>query len=402
METRLTLNLMDTQINRPVILISCDYYLPGYESGGALRTLVNMVDRLSDAFDFRIVTRDHDGKSDRTPYTTVQINDWNRVGNAQVYYLSTDNIRAGRIKQLIDETSPNLLYLNSLFSTLSFFILMLRRLNRIDLIPLVLAPEGEFSAGALTLKPLKKQLYIRSAKLLRSFDNIVWKAAAESERDDILSVIGKACEIIVAPNMPPKMVFDKYSPSLKPEKLKGQARMVFLSRYMRKKNFNWLLEHLHLLSGDLLIDIFGPLEEEDYWEDAKRIIETLPDNITIEAKGPVPHDMVPTTLAKYHFFILPTLGENFGHVFVEALASGCPIITSDQTPWRNLEDKGIGWDLSLEKPDDWNEILNRCLYMTNDDYQTMSQKARAFAVDWLSDPAVEESNRHVLLSALKF
>ena len=40
---------------RPVILVICDYYLPGFESGGAMRTLVNMVDRLGNNLEFKII-----------------------------------------------------------------------------------------------------------------------------------------------------------------------------------------------------------------------------------------------------------------------------------------------------------------------------------------------------------
>jgi hypothetical protein len=46
-------------------------------------------------------------------------------------------------------------------------------------------------------------------------------------------------------------------------------------------------------------------------------------------------------LAEYDLFLFPTLGENYGHVISEALASGCPVVISDQTPWRNLEAEGI-------------------------------------------------------------
>lgn len=48
---------------------------------------------------------------------------------------------------------------------------------------------------------------------------------------------------------------------------------------------------------------------------------------------------------------MPTQGENYGHVFIEALSSGTPILLSDQTPWRNLKDKGIGWDIPLARKD---------------------------------------------------
>ena len=321
---------------KPIILVICDYYLPGFESGGALRTLVNMVDRLGDRFDFRIITRDHDGTFVRTPYTTVNIGEWNRIGNADVYYLSKDQIRSKNLIRLVEEVSPDAIYLNSFFSRLTIFVLTLLKLRRIKQLPVILAPEGEFSPGALTLSPLKKRLYISQAKILRLLKNFVWKAASESEKKDIETVLGKGLDILVAPNMPPRMIYQEFEQTAKPVKAAGHARLIFLSRFMRKKNFNWLLEPLGSVNGDISIDIYGTLEEEDYWAECRRIADTLPRNITIRAKGPVEHENVSATLAKYDFFILPTLGENFGHVFIEALASGCPLIISNTTPWRNL------------------------------------------------------------------
>jgi glycosyltransferase involved in cell wall biosynthesis len=53
------------------------------------------------------------------------------------------------------------------------------------------------------------------------------------------------------------------------------------------------------------------------------------------------------TLSQHDLFFLPTLGENYGHVIVEALQAGLPILISDQTPWRDLKDRGIGLDLAL-------------------------------------------------------
>lgn len=387
---------MNDQGGKPTVLIICDYYLPGFESGGAMRTLVNMVDRLSHSFDFRVVTRDHDGPHGRTPYQGVSIDNWNRIGETDVYYLSKSNIGARMLRKLIEEVDPDVIYLNSFFSPLTIFLLILKKLKRIRPIPVVLAPEGEFSPGALSLKPLKKKLYVWTAKSLRILRDITWKAASDSEYADIERVVGKAGPIFIAPNMPPQVMSADRDHSEKPVKNAGEVKLVFLSRYMRKKNLNWILAILKEIKGDVSLDIYGPIEDADYWEEARRIIDTLPPNIKVVAKGAVSHDQVSTVLAKYHFFILPTLGENFGHVFIEALAAGCPMVISDRTPWRGLEEKGIGWDIPLEDASKWIEVIGRCVDMHGDDYLKQSESARKFAVAWLSDPALETANREVL------
>ena len=71
--------------NVPIILCFVEYYLPGYCSGGPVRSIVNFVDHLGDEFDIRIVTHDRDAL-DSEPYPNVQIDAWNKVGKAQVFY----------------------------------------------------------------------------------------------------------------------------------------------------------------------------------------------------------------------------------------------------------------------------------------------------------------------------
>jgi glycosyltransferase involved in cell wall biosynthesis len=42
-------------------------------------------------------------------------------------------------------------------------------------------------------------------------------------------------------------------------------------------------------------------------------------------------------------FILPSHSENFGLVIAEALAAGVPVITTQETPWKELKDFNCGW-----------------------------------------------------------
>ena len=56
-------------------------------------------------------------------------------------------------------------------------------------------------------------------------------------------------------------------------------------------------------------------------------------------------------------FFLPSFSENFGHAINEALSVGVPVLISDKTPWRNLQEKGMGWDLSLDNRRAFIEVI---------------------------------------------
>ena len=381
------------------ILVICNYFLPGYKSGGSLRTIVHMIERLKNKFDFRVITFDHDG--DKIPYTTVKINEWNTLDGTEVFYIAQNNIKLSKLRELILEVKPDSIYLNSIFSTLTLIVLTLRKLKLIPDIKIILAPEGELADGALQLKPLKKKMFINFARAVNLYRDILWKTTSELEKKETERIKGGGGKIFIAPNLPSLDSFANYDQSAKPKKQIGLAKMVFLSRYMRTKNLKWLIENLSAVEGDLIIDIFGPIEDETYWDETEKIIKTLPQNIKVEYKGAVLHRDVTAKLFEYHFFLLPTLGENFGHVFVEALSAGCPLIISDRTPWLNLKEKQIGWDIPLEKPHEWVEVINECISYNQEKYADISSKARSFAKEWLSDPKIEEDTLEVLNYSLK-
>ena len=383
---------------KPKILIICDFFLPGYKSGG-LRTLANTVERFKNRFDFWVITRDHD--SDRIQFDSVKVDEWNKIADVQVFYLSRKSVNISKLRELIQKVRPDSIYINSIFSTLSNLVLVLHRLALIPSLNIVIAPEGELSEGALKLKPKKKRFYLKLAKVAGLHKNLIWKTTSEFEKIEAEAIKGKGGKVFIAPNLPARTLADSYRQALKPEKKAGEVKMVFLSRFMRKKNFNWLFQAFDKVTGNLFIDIYGPLEDEDYWEETRQFIKKMSKNITIDYKGSIPYEKVVETIFDYHFFILPTLGENFGHVFVEALAAGCPLIISNRTPWVNLEQEQIGWDLPLEKPEIWKDIINYCLDLNNETYSELSRNARSFAVEWLSDPKVEESTLIVLENSLK-
>ena len=376
------------------ILILRAYYLPGYKSGGPIRTIANLVDRLGDELEFKIVTADRDS-GDGKPYPNINVNNWNRVGKADVFYMSPKKRSLRDFRKLLCSTDYNILYLNSFFSP-HFTIkpLLLRKLRLILDRPLVVAPRGEFSPGALGLKSFKKRVYMTVAKALGLYKDIIWQASSEHEELYIRRWFGRNARVMVAPNLPPllntadELVVVSY-------KTKGCLKIIFLSRISRMKNLDGALEMLKGLKGKVEFNIYGPMEDKTYWAECRKIISRLPVNIDVRYCGSVEHDKVGVAMREHDLFFLPTLGENFGHVILEALCAGCPVLISDQTPWRDLEEKGVGWDLPLDQPELFREVLQRCVDMNNEEYVKWSERAWEYGLQVTKDDKVVEQNRRL-------
>lgn len=208
------------------------------------------------------------------------------------------------------------------------------------------------------------------------------------------TVLGSKARVAIAPNLPPVINVADGSVAVK-EKAKGCLKIIFLSRISRKKNLNGALKMLKGLNGNVQFNIYGPMEDKSYWAECQKIISGLPENIKVQYCGSMEHDKVSAVMKDHDIFFFPTLGENFGHVILEALCAGCPILISDQTPWRNLEEKGVGWDLSLSKPGMFQEVLQRCVEMDNDEYVKWSERARKYGLGVTRDDKVVEQNRRL-------
>ena len=381
------------------ILTSVGYYLPGYKAGGPIRTIANMVDRLGDEFQFKIVTADRDF-DDTKSYREINVNGWNNVGKAEVFYMSPNGRSLRNFRRLLCATEYDVVYLNSFFSP-HFTIkpLLLRRLRLIPDRPLVIAPRGEFSPGALGLKSLKKQVYINAAKALGLYKGAVWQASSEHEEADIRQWFGRSVPVVVAPNLPPVIHLADELPPQRKKKV-GCLKIIFLSRISRMKNLDSALKMLKGLNGKVQFHIYGPMEDQSYWAKCQKIITTLPGNIEVRYCGSVKHDKVGLVMREHDLFFFPTLGENFGHVILEALCAGCPILISDQTPWRDLEEKGVGWDLPLSKPEMFHKVLQKCVDMNDEEYVKWSERARAYGLGVTKDDGVVEQNRQLFYKAM--
>lgn len=382
---------MSRSVTKPLILIVSNFYLPGYKSGGGMRTIANTVERLSDKYEFRIITRSYDAGEDRIPYEDVSIGTWNKVGSAEVFYLRKDRDIREVIPLAISEFRPAALYANSFFSRLTIETLKLRRTGEIASLPFIIAPCGELSPGALQLKRTKKKVFLRAAKQIGLYADLLWKASTEDEAREIAELNARNAKIFVAPDLPPASIFPEFDSGQKLRKAEGKADFVFLSRFDRKKNLKWFLENVSVQAPGSKLDVYGTVQDKEYLEEFLEAARKGTHGLEVNFKGPVPYEEVPQTLFQYHFLVMPTLGENFGHIFLESMTAGSPLLISDRTPWRDLEEKNSGWSIPLEDPASWQNTVARCVSMGEQEYSSMSESARRYALGYLASPDIESS-----------
>lgn len=377
------------------ILVFCDFYLPGTQSGGGMWTIVNLVDRFREKYDFFIVTRNYDSRFDRKPFETVRTDAWNEVRGAQVYYFGEGKLTVERTRALVEQIRPDMVLLNSALSQPVRRFLSTRRKGVIPDIPVILAPCGEFAPGALSIKPFRKRLFLRYAVATGLYRDVLWKASSDSEAREIAAVIGSGSDITIVPDLAPRTLLPDYSQSSKPVKEKGSVRFILMSRIVPKKNLHYFLECLQEIGeGDITFEIVGPVEDQTYWKRCKDLLDTLPGNISVEVVGPLDQNAAIDRVFNSHFFVLPTLNENFGYVFIESLAAGSPLLISDRTIWNDIEEHGVGWAIPLEDRALFLRRIRECIDMSGGEYAAMSRAAREYAVNWLagqtSDSAFEE------------
>jgi glycosyltransferase involved in cell wall biosynthesis len=371
------------------VLVLSEFFVPAYRAGGPVRTLVNLVERLGGEIEFAVVTGDRD-LGDDEPFPGVQTGAWIPRHRHRVMYVGG----LVQLTRILRTERYDVLYVNSLFSRrFGIWPLVLRRVGLLPRRPLVLAPRGELSPGALGINAGRKRTFLRLARATGLYRGTRWQASSPFEAAEIQAWFGGAVDIDIAPNvlvLPPRS-----TRTLSQEKEPGRLRIAFFSRVAQKKNLLGALEALYGVDGEISFDVLGPIEDSDYWADCQARIASLPANVSVRHLGPISFGEAAAALATYDALLLPTLGENFGHAIIEAMAAGCPVVISDRTPWRDLESKGVGWDLPLEEPERFRAALSACARMGPDEHRRWSEAARAYAAELATDPETLEANRRL-------
>ena len=362
------------------ILIFVDWYEPGFKGGGPIRSVVNLVHNMNGYYKFFIFTSDRD-LGDTMPYKNITPDIWSEKENLSVFYASPQRLSWKSISNEISKVAPDFIYLNGMYARYySIYPLLMKRFNMTSA-KLILAPRGMLQSGALQFKATKKILFLKLLSLISVPKYIVGHATDQQEKNDMYKYLPGIRNVSVLANF-------SSTPKSNPvaiTKEKNAVSLVFVSRISPKKNLLFFITLLKHFASPLKFNftIVGNIEDTSYWEECKTIISELPDNIVIDFKGALRNNEVFDILVQHHIFVLPTQGENFGHAIFEALSLGRPVLISDKTPWRNLQQIKAGWDLPLSIPAAFIDVLKQVAEMDNETFQLWCKGALRLANDYI-------------------
>ncbi len=325
-------------------MVFIDWFLPGFKAGGPVRSMANMIDHLYNDFDFFIITRNTE-YLEHQPYPNIASNQWNDFKEGvKVFYASEKSCSLKKWRSLIKEVAPNIIYINGIYSP-KFSLLPLIAAKLYKIARIIVAPRGMLAESAIHIKSVKKRVFLNAAKLAELYKGVVWHITNAKEGEDVDINLGCKGEKITAPNLP-KKITKSFSTIIKNP---GSLRICSVARIAPEKNTLYAMESLLKATGKqkIIVDLYGQIYNHDYWEDCENVIKQMPENIEINYRGVIAPDEILSVISQYHLLYLPSRGENFGHVILESLMAGRPVLISDQTPWRKLEEKQAGWDLPL-------------------------------------------------------
>ena len=318
------------------VLVFAPSFDRSVKAGGPARSLTNLVRSLGDEFVVDVVTPDRD-LGDLVPFAGLS-GMVVRRGHSTVYFLDQSSPRqVVSLVRRISRVPYDLIMLNGVWNhRLALFPAVLKVLEVLDG-PVLLMPHGELEPGALAIKAAKKKLAGPVYRKIYRHAVSVWGATSDEEAANISAWLQANARVLTTRNNGSDSI-----PWGKPDGPSAALRVLFLSRISSKKGLLFLLRGLEYVRQPIVLSIAGPIEDAAYWARCQAAIGLLPDHVVVHYSGVVGRSEIASVLWNSDCMVLPTAGENYGHVIAEALQAGCPVITTATTPWTDVLRRGGG------------------------------------------------------------
>ena len=275
---------------------------------------------------------------------------------------------------------PNLIDVQGLWSSASLFNLIY---NKLRPTPYVVTPRGMLEKWALNQSYFKKLIYYHLIEKYHLKNAACLRATSDMEMNTFKK-LGFKNKII---NIPNSIKIPKIKLKIK-FKNKKKKRILFLNRIHKKKGISELLnawKHIHNKYLDWELVICG-FDENGYRDKMIKLSNDLKLNRVVWKNFVIGKDK-DKLFRSSDLFILLSHSENFGLSIAEALSFGLPVITTTNTPWKDLKKYNCGWciDLKMKKII---KTMENAICLNPKKKISMGKRGRAWVIRDFSDQSI--------------
>lgn len=236
--------------------------------------------------------------------------------------------------------------------------------------PVIVDVQGSLDSWALKRSTWKKKLALATYEGANLFHASCFHALSLMEADSIRR-IGVRSPIAIIPNgVSPQYLDSKRNPCefrSKHELPPDSRLLLYLGRITPKKGLVMLLNAMASIKsqlGNWMLIIAG-VDEFGYLAKVEREIACLGLEPWVRCVGPVYGQEKYDAFASAELFVLPSYSEGSPISILEAMGSGLPIITTQASPWEELNVRKCGWCTSISQ-DAITQALREALSQTQD------------------------------------
>jgi glycosyltransferase involved in cell wall biosynthesis len=245
----------------------------------------------------------------------------------------------------VDGGDFDIVHQHGIWTACSYVSNTIRRVYRT---PTVVAPHGMLHEWTLKHSRWKKRLALFAYERQNLRKASCLHATSETEVADFRD-FGLSNPIAVIPNGASATWLDSHGDGRrfcqKFGVLPGRRILLFLSRITPKKGLPILLHALDQIRNDFSgwhLVIAGS-DEFNHLQEVESLVAKLKLENLVLFTGPLYDQAKRDAFAASDAFVLPSHSEGSPMVVLDSLATGVPVITTQVTPWKDLEVLKCGW-----------------------------------------------------------
>jgi glycosyltransferase involved in cell wall biosynthesis len=214
-------------------------------------------------------------------------------------------------------------------------------------LPLVVSTRGTMYSWALSQSKVVKKIAmcLFQKKMLQTADMI---HITEPNEKKALENIGIHNKTVLIPNgIEIENSFDSVDDNILKQINfdKSKRYILFLGRIVHNKGLHYLLKSYKNIQdkySDIEVLVVGGVEDKRYFDSLEKLDR-------VHFLGALDGIEKHTLFSISSLFLLPSKTENFGMAIAEAMSYRIPVITTQGTPWKELQDNDAGWWIELSQ-----------------------------------------------------